>query len=181
MNNIKELRQERLLSQKELVAAVNLPGFDVPLLSKIENDVCRPTPEAEIRLCKALHAQPVELYGEWRHITLNESFPPVAPPELDFEIVELLQYLPRSKANAIPRQLLAINMDVSDRKLRKIIEKANAAGVIVANGSDGRGYYLVETVEEGAAYYRQEHRRAISKLVALEPLRKWLIEKGYAL
>lgn len=178
MNNIKELRQERLLSQKELVAAVNLPGFDVPLLSKIENDVCRPTPEAEIRLCQVLHAQPVELYGEWRQIPLNESFPPVAPPDLDLDIVELLQYLPRSKANAIPRHLLALNMDVSDRQLRRIIEKANAAGVFIANGCDGKGYYLVDSVEEGTAYYRQEHRRALSKLTALAPLRRWLIEKG---
>ena len=178
MNNIKELRQEKLLSQRDLVLLVNLPGFDIPLLSKIENDICRPNPDAEFRLCQILHAQPVELYGEWRQIPLNESFPPVAPAELDLDVIELLQYLPRSKANAIPRHLLALNMDVSDRHLRRIIEKANAAGVFVANGSDGRGYYLVETVEEGAAYYRQEHRRALSKLTSLAPLRRWLTEKG---
>lgn len=177
-NNIRELRQEALLTQPKLCELVDLPGFDVPLLSKIENDVCRPTPEAEIRLCKVLRVAPVELYGQWRQLPIKEvkeqrtHFMDVY--DIPDDVQELIENLPRTHDNAIPRWLLAMNMGMGDRALRRLIEKARRLGILIGNGSDGKGYYLINDYEEAKAFYRQEQSRAINTLTTLEPLRRWL-------
>ena len=63
-NEIKKLRLEKCMTQAELVRQVNLPGFDVTMLSKLENGHCAPTPEVENALLSHLQATRSELYPE---------------------------------------------------------------------------------------------------------------------
>lgn len=173
-NNIKELRHQRLLKQSDLVERCNIPGFDVPMLSKIENGKIMPTPEIEKALMLHLQAAKDELYGEWKEIPVKHTNREhIEEPPM--EVVELVSYLKPGKQNAISRWQLRQKMDVTDRVLRRIIARASEYGYAIGNLSDGKGYFLCETQEEAKAYIAQETSRAWEIMNKLNPFYK-LIE-----
>lgn len=57
--NLKALRQQKLLSQRELS---NLIGTDEPMISRFERYHCLPTPPTFKRICEVLGAEPEEIY-----------------------------------------------------------------------------------------------------------------------
>lgn len=171
-NNIKELRHQKLLKQSELVERCNIPGFDVPMLSKIENGRIMPTPEIEQALMLHLRATKDELYGEWKEIPIKrkEAREQIAEPPM--LVVELVSYLKPGRQNAISRWQLRQKMDVSDRVLRRTIEAAAQYGYAIGNLSDGKGYFLCSDEREAKAYISQEMSRAWSIMDKLSPFYK---------
>ena len=178
--NIRELRIQKLMTQQELVKAVNLPGFDVGMLSRIENGHCLPTPMAEEALKLALQATHDELWGSWKEIPIQkgETDTRDSGGELTFEEEELIACLREGRKNAKTRDMLRRELDISDRRLRKLIETAQAHGARIGNLTDGNGYFLITDPKEGSAYYAQENSRAMRILRKIEPLGRWLALMG---
>ena len=78
------------------------------------------------------------------------------------------------KANAISRKELSNALCLPDRTVRALIEDARAAGVLICNDQDGRGYYLAETKDEIERQFRRDKARAMSLLVRMKPFREAL-------
>ena len=95
---------------------------------------------------------------------------------MSFELEELLYVLGHGQENAKSRKRLMQEMDMSDRKIRKLIEEARKRGYIIVNV--GNGYYLADADEEKERYYRQEYSRAMSILQNIAPLRHELRANG---
>lgn len=104
--------------------------------------------------------------------------PDIRMPEepMSFELEELLYTLGHGAENAKSRKMLTQEMDISDRKLRKLIEEARKRGFLIVNV--GNGYYLADADEEKERYYRQEYSRAMSILQNIAPLRHELRANG---
>lgn len=183
-NNIRELQIGMAMKQEEMVRRVNLPGFDVPLLSKIENDRCRPTPEQESAIYRVLQAQPVELYGEWKEADIK--IPKATKTQIErkkedapFDVLDLVSCLGSGKRNAVRIGVLTAKLDLNNRDLRRLIAKAYSYGYYIANDQDGAGYYLIDTVEEASRYYRQERARTMALLEKkMAPLERWIYLNG---
>lgn len=65
-NNIKPIRYEKGLTQNDVVSKMRFrfPWFDAPMLSKIENGQCLPTPAMCIELALIFGVEPSELFDE---------------------------------------------------------------------------------------------------------------------
>ena len=74
MSRLQEVRLEREYSQQEIVSPLREAGYriDSSLLSKIENDICLPTPPMADKLCSILTCTLSDLYQ---------------PEELTFDLV----------------------------------------------------------------------------------------------
>lgn len=86
--------------------------------------------------------------------------------------------LGRGHANAKPRHQLAVDLGISDRAARKLIEEARAEGLLICNDQDSKGYYIAETQEELKRQYWQDTARALSILKRRAPLREALKKAG---
>lgn len=86
------------------------------------------------------------------------------------------EYIGFGKDNAVTRDELKALTAMSDRKVRREIEKARTNGVIILNLSDGKGYYrpTIAEYEDAMHEYRQERKRAMKILVNNRELYKWL-------
>ena len=184
-NNIKELRTGMAMTQAQLVEKMNLPGFGAPDLSRIENGKAAPTPEQEEALCRALQAHPVELYGQWKEIPVRNQKTHKTRIErkredAPFDVQELVCCFGEGgKDNARQKRELMYETDTRDRGLRRLIQKAYSFGYLIANDQDGRGYYLIDTVEEAKRYYRQERARDMAIVdQKLRPLARYIRENG---
>ena len=109
--------------------------------------------------------------GQERRIYLENEFS-------DFRINELMANLKPGHSNAISRKELALSMDMSDRAVRELIEKARGEGCLIMNKQDGMGYYLANDLEELINQYEQDTRRALSILFRRKTIRKKLKEAG---
>lgn len=96
----------------------------------------------------------------------------------DFRIVELMATLHPGKANAIGRRALAAEMDMRDRDVRKLIEKARNEGHLILNDQDGKGYYLPDSTDDLVRQYKQDTNRAMSILTRRKHIRNALKEAG---
>ena len=181
-NNSRDLRISLLMTQAELVRRVNVPGFDVSMLSKIENGHCLPTPEVENALKSTLQATTDELYGSWKEVPIKGVGARVREferfPDAPWEIKELVSCLKVGKENAKSRAVLRAELQIKDRLLRKRIEIAQSMGYMIANNSDGEGYYICADEKEAEYYYRQEMSRIRSTMSKLESFRRFLAERG---
>ena len=79
------------------------------------------------------------------------------------ESLNILDYIPTGRMNAITRHALAIRTGISDRQVRDLIHYARR-DIPILNMQDGRGYFIPDMndeVERGmlAAYVRQEENR----------------------
>ena len=90
----------------------------------------------------------------------------------------LIGLLKKGSKNTVTRRSLADQMGTSDRRVRKMIERAGAAGVIICNEQNGRGYYIAEDIDEIERQYRQELNRMKSMYKRTLPLRRALKEAG---
>lgn len=96
----------------------------------------------------------------------------------DFRINELMATLHKGQANAISRKALANEMDMSDRAVRNLIEKARDEGCLILNRQDGRGYYIADNLDDIVFQYRQDTNRALSILKRRKTMRRILKEAG---
>ena len=89
-----------------------------------------------------------------------------------------MSLLHKGEQNAVSRKTLVSEMDMSDRMVRSIIEKARDEGCLILNKQDGRGYYLPESIDDIVFQYRQDTNRALSILKRRKHMRKILKEAG---
>lgn len=86
--------------------------------------------------------------------------------------MNIIDYIPRGRENAISRQRLAQITGLTDNKMRELIRKARRETVII-NLQDGRGYYQPTTIEEVDRFIAQEEHRAKSIFYALNGAKKY--------
>lgn len=177
MNNIKKIRLERGMSQRDVTTYLRCfdKRMDSSMLSRFENGLCLPTPLIMRCLCNILDCLPTDLYGmtdiEYMHELVNEPAP--VEPE-SFHVTELIATLDYGRRNAIKRHDLAALLDMSDRRLRQIIEEARKCGYVILSLPNGGGYYMSNNTDEIHAFYLREKARANSILRRLDPIRKIL-------
>lgn len=96
--------------------------------------------------------------------------------------IDILDYIPIGKKNAVGRTILREFIGVSDRELRDMIHHARRK-IPILNLSDGNGYYIPDmNTEEGVRdlvrFVRQEESRLKSIGWALQSARKTLCNCG---
>lgn len=91
-----------------------------------------------------------------------------------FELEQLLTHIRQGKRNAVAGRQLALLMDISDRKIRDLVEEARRKGSLIINDQDGAGYYLAETADEVERQYKQMTSRAMAIMKSRVPFRKFL-------
>ena len=93
--------------------------------------------------------------------------------------IDIVNYIPIGRDNAISRQELCIKTGLSDRKVRNMIKMARR-NIVILNIQDGSGYFLpgVDDTALVRKYLKQEERRAKSIFWALKSARKYIEEIG---
>lgn len=89
--------------------------------------------------------------------------------------MNILDYIPYGKENAIKRENLVLITKLSDRNVRELIAEARREEVII-NLQDGGGYYRPTCKAEIERYLKQETRRAKSIFYHLKSARRALKE-----
>ena len=85
----------------------------------------------------------------------------------------ILHACQRVKRDALRERLSAIlGEEISDRKMRKMIENARQEGFVIANEQNGRGYYVPESLQELQILYRQNENRALAILKQQKHIRR---------
>jgi DNA-binding transcriptional regulator LsrR (DeoR family) len=92
--------------------------------------------------------------------------------------MNITDFIPEGKNNAITRKQLCNLTGLSDRKVRELIEQARRKGEIIINAQDGAGYFKTDDLKEIQKQYQRNDRRAKSILVQQKYLRKRLKTAG---
>ena len=90
--------------------------------------------------------------------------------------MNICDFIPSGKENAISRASLAARVNLPDRKVRQLIEDARKRGEIIINDQDGRGYYTSDGLEDLQKQLTANHRRAMSILVQQKHLKRKIDE-----
>jgi len=89
--------------------------------------------------------------------------------------MNIIDYIPKGKDNAITREELVKLTGFTDRIIREQISQARRDTAII-NNQDGRGYYKPSDREEIERYIKQESSRAKSIFWCLRGAKKALKE-----
>jgi len=90
--------------------------------------------------------------------------------------MNITDYIPNGKANAVTREQLCAMTGLRDRAVRKLIEIARLDGIAIVNAQDGRGYYISDDPEEIRRQMATNESRAMSILKQQKYLRHRLKE-----
>lgn len=92
----------------------------------------------------------------------------------------VLNFIGKGEENATTRETLCAKTGLTDRHIREHIEQLRKEGYFILSDNKGKGYYRCDVYDIPSLleYYWSEWRRAISILVRLKFLRKWLAENG---
>lgn len=95
------------------------------------------------------------------------------------ENINIVDYIPAGKKNAVTRAQLRIATGMSDRKVRDAIADARRHTPII-NDQSGRGYYIptAEELPEARKCLEQEKRRAKSIFWSMKALRAFVEGKS---
>lgn len=88
-------------------------------------------------------------------------------------VIDILQFIPTGKENAITRRELVDRTGLPDRTVRELISQARRNHPI-ANFQDGTGYYLLTKKSEVIEFLNQETHRARSIFWSIKGCRDWL-------
>ena len=90
--------------------------------------------------------------------------------------MNIVDYIPYGRKNAITREQLMMLTGMPDRALRKEIERLRQEGICILNLQDGGGYYRPRPEERSLAeiYMRQQLSRAKSIYKGLKGVREFL-------
>lgn len=180
MNGLKTRRTELGLSQPDVVSLlrVRCPIMDVSLYSKIENGHCLPNKETMSAIETALQAPAKLLFDADELAAIPDSEAPRAQEAVPPYFSMLENAIPIGRKNAITRSALAVKLGMSDRQMRKAIEDARYAGLVILNDQNGRGYWISDDILEMRRQYAQDTSRAMSILKRRKPLRDALKAAG---
>lgn len=98
----------------------------------------------------------------------------------DPRIEVLMACLREGEENAVNRTTLSLNLDMNDRAVRELIEKARNEGCFILNKQNGKGYYLPAGIEDIHRQYKQDTNRALAILKRRKFMRQALKEAGIA-
>ena len=94
--------------------------------------------------------------------------------------MEIEQFIPFGRENAISRRELVRLTGIPDRKVREIIKLANRrlkpSGVAILSSSAQRGYWRTDDISEMEAYLRENDHRRAALAVNDEPIRQLVAE-----
>lgn len=90
--------------------------------------------------------------------------------------MNITDFIPTGKENAITRADLVRILNLPDRKVREMIETARKDGALILNAQDGAGYYISEDVGELKRQLHSNHSRAMSVLRQNTHLRRKIKE-----
>lgn len=90
--------------------------------------------------------------------------------------MNIVNFIPTGKENAITRADLVRVLNLPDRKVREMIETARKDGALILNAQDGAGYYISEDVGELKRQLHSNHSRAMSVLRQNTHLRRKIKE-----
>lgn len=170
MTTIKERREALGLQQKDLLAMLreDEPRLDAGTLSRIENGFVLPVSEELLTsLEKHLQTTRSDLFSGVEVFAIEcSNFPREANTDV---VAGVLKY---GKKNAIKREELCEKLGVSDRKMRKMLERAKRDGLAVCNDQDNDGYYIADTPEEYDREYQRIYSRAMCMMVELKHYRE---------
>lgn len=91
------------------------------------------------------------------------------------ENINIVDYIPRGKKNAVTRVQLCIATGLSDRRIRDAIADARRK-VPIINDQSGRGYYIptAEELPEARSFLEQEKSRAKSIFSSMKALKAFV-------
>lgn len=146
MNNIRFYRHLSFLTQKDVAKQTGIPQYRLSVLENGET----PTQE-ELK-------------------TLSDFFD-VAPSLLYDSIAgtPIMNYLQFENAIghmfAVKEEQIMEDMHLTDRALRKMIERERMAGCLICNEQDGKGYYIASSPAEANRFIRKSMRmvRSLSR------------------
>lgn len=121
MNNLAEIRKMKGITQAQLAEKVRHadPTIDQASISFLERGDIYPGEKLMAALCGALECPEEALYSGIE--TAFIPAPEVQHSEASKKLAKVLQF---GKGNAVERKELARVLDVSDRKMREMIEQA---------------------------------------------------------
>ena len=91
--------------------------------------------------------------------------------------MNILDYIPFGKENAIRRGELIRLTGLDDRSMRKLIEKEQLNGNLILNMQDGKGYFQPIMPDEAnivSAWAMMERSRYYTAMVKLNYAQDWL-------
>lgn len=96
---------------------------------------------------------------------------------------ELISLIPEGKENAVPVSYCATILRLPKREIHRLIRKARVSGCHICSTSDDNkpGYYMPISDAELFEYYQRTSSDALGRLATVDPIRRYLIKKGYTL
>lgn len=91
-------------------------------------------------------------------------------------MTSIAEFIPKGRENAISRASLAAMLNLPDRTVRQMIEKARREGEIIINLGSGEGYYISEDPADIQRQMKMNNSRAMAILVQQTHLRRKLRE-----
>lgn len=76
--------------------------------------------------------------------------------------MEIIEYIPKGKANAVSRNYLKTVTGMTDRHIRMAIQAFNESGEGIIACEAGKGYFVPETRSEAESYIRYSQSYLIS-------------------
>ena len=90
--------------------------------------------------------------------------------------MNIVDFIPSGKENAIKRGELVALLNLPDRTVRRLIQEARDRGEIIINAQDGAGYYMSSDLGEMKRQLALNDRRAKSVLRQQKHLRRKIRE-----
>ena len=176
MIKLKQVRQERGLTQSDLAQAVRYadPTADQVLISCLERGDLYPGEKLRDAICKALDCTEADIYDG-----IEAFFVPAPEKHWSDTTAMLAEIFGMFPEDIISRRRLRQEIsrregrEIADRTMRKWIAQAQKEGLVIGNDQNGFGYYVPRTIEEYERIDRQITNRAMSLLAK----RKYTREK----
>lgn len=87
----------------------------------------------------------------------------------------ITEYIPVGRENALPMRDLAALLNVDERTIRQLVQRAREQGApICSEWGDNGGYYMPADTYEARRYLRQQKARIRSARAALNGIIKYL-------
>lgn len=90
--------------------------------------------------------------------------------------MNICEFIPTGKENAIRRADLVARLNLPDRTIRNMIEAARKKGALILNDQSGAGYYISEDIGELKQQLKRNDNRAFSVLTQNVHLRRKIKE-----
>lgn len=92
--------------------------------------------------------------------------------------MDLIEYIPRGRSNAVSMSELSARLNVDPRTLRALIQRERELGAPICSDWEQGGYFLPANECEARHYYRQQRSRIRSARAALNGVIRYLRESS---